>query len=67
MPSVVDSSKGEVRCELQWVCPLMRRKLCLGAREKDEGTLMSRKRSVICGTEKEKEQTAYKTAYVMES
>lgn len=35
--------------------PDMWRKLCLGAREKDEGTLMSRKRSVMCGTEKEKE------------
>lgn len=35
--------------------PDMWRKLCLGAREKDEGTLTSRKRSVMCGTEKEKE------------
>lgn len=43
--------KGEVRRELQWLCPLMRRRLCLGAREKDEGTLRSRKRSVIHGTE----------------
>lgn len=60
-------TESEVRCESQWVCPAMRRKLCLGAREKDEGTLMSRKSSVICGTEKEKEQRADKTANVMES
>lgn len=67
MPRVVDSPKSKVRCESQWVCPVMRRKLCLGAREKDGGTLMSRKRSVKCGTEKEEEQTADKTANVMES